>query len=341
MKQIKDIFPQLAEPKKVVITCHQKPDGDAMGSMLGLYHFLVKLGHSVTMISPTSWSDFLSWMPGCKEVLDFDARKDRATEIIREADWIFCLDFNRLSRTRNMEPVLQNIQGVRILIDHHEEPDITSFEYGICVPGKSSTAEMIFDFIVDSGHEAYIDEAIAECLYAGAMTDTGSFRFDSASASVHYMVGKLKEVGFDHGKIHEHLFDNFLENRYRFFGNALLNRMEVFYEYNAVLIAIPQQDLIRYNIRSGDTEGLVNMPLSMKGIKLSALIIDRGEERKSSFRSKGEFDVNTFARTYFHGGGHFNAAGGKNDEPLDEVVKIFKSALKENEVLLAEDLFKN
>lgn len=341
MKLINEIFAQLQSPRKVVITCHQKPDGDAMGSMLGLYHFLKQFGHDVTPVSPTGWADFLNWMPGCDKVVDFDSRKEFASELLHEADWIFCLDFNRLSRTKNMASVLETVGGARVLIDHHEEPDTESFEYGICEPDKSSTAEMIYDFIVNSGNEVMINKPIAECLYAGAMTDTGSFRFDSASASVHLMVARLKQEGFDHSKIHENLFDNFLENRYRFFGNALLNRMEVFYEYNAVLIAIPQHDLIKYNIRSGDTEGLVNMPLSMKGIKLSALIIDRGDERKSSFRSKGQFDVNTFARTYFNGGGHFNAAGGKNDESLNEVVNIFKKALKENEALLADQIFKN
>jgi phosphoesterase RecJ-like protein len=162
------------------------------------------------------------------------------------------------------------------------------------------------------------------------MTDTGSFRFNSTSADVHRMVAALKDKGLNHSQIHENLFDNFLENRFRFFGNILLNRMQVFYEYNTALIAIPQQDLIKYNVKTGDTEGLVNFPLSIKGIKLAAVVIDRGDERKSSFRSKGGFDVNTFARKYFNGCGQFNAAGGKNTESLDEVVKKFKEAIKEN-----------
>ena len=157
----------------------------------------------------------------------------------------------------------------------------------------------------------------------------GSFRFPATSASVHRMVATLKEKGLDHGPVHEALFDNFLENRFRFIGNILLNRMEVFYEYNTALITVPQADLIKYNIKTGDTEGLVNYPLSIKGIKLAAIIIDRGEERKSSFRSKGGFDVNTFARKYFNGGGHFNAAGGQNKEPLEEVVAMFITAMKE------------
>ena len=164
---------------------------------------------------------------------------------------------------------------------------------------------MIYDFIVSSGHEKKINIPVAECLYAGVMTDTGSFRFPSATASVHRMVAALKDVGLEHTKIHEELFDNFLENRLRFFGHVLLNRMTIYYEYNAALISVPWKDLVKYEIKTGDTEGLVNYPLTIKGIKLVALIIDRDEEIKCSFRSKDNFDVNSFARKYFDGGGHF------------------------------------
>ncbi|MGF2411159.1 MAG: DHH family phosphoesterase [Ferruginibacter sp.] len=330
MQPIQDIFPLLGQPKKVVITTHQKPDADAMGSSLALYHFLNQFGHSVTVISPTNWATFLGWMPGCKAVLDFEAPNDKASNAIAEADWIFCLDFNTLSRTKRMEEKLMAAKAQRILIDHHREPQTEVFAYGISDTGKSSTAEMIYDFIVASGNEEKITPEIAECIYAGTMTDTGSFRFPSTTASVHHMVAKLKERGLEHSHVHEELYDNFLENRFRFIGNVLLNRMEIFYEYNTALIAIPQQDLVKYDMRTGDTEGIVNYPLSIKGIKLAAVIIDRGEERKSSFRSKGGFDVNTFARKYFNGGGHFNAAGGFNKEPLEEVVAKFKQAMKEN-----------
>lgn len=198
---------------------------------------------------------------------------------------------------------------------------------------------MVYDFIKESGNSDKINAAVGECLYAGVMTDTGSFRFNSTSSNVHRMIADLKDRGLEHSKIHENLFDNFLEGRFRFFGNILLNRMEVYYEYNTALIAIPQQDLIKYNVKTGDTEGLVNFPLSIKGIKLAAVIIDRGDERKSSFRSKGGFDVNTFARKYFNGGGHFNAAGGRNTEPLEEVVKRFKEAIRENKEQLSSYQF--
>jgi phosphoesterase RecJ-like protein len=330
MKPINEIYSLLEQPKKVVITFHQKPDADAMGSGLGLYNFLIQLGHSVTVISPTNWASFLSWMPGSKNVVDFEMHTEKAKKILSDTEWLFCLDFNVLNRTKKMEPVIESLNAVKILIDHHQQPQTEAFDYGISDVNKSSTAEMVYDFIVDAGYTEKIDDATAECLYAGVMTDTGSFRFNSTSANVHRMIAALKDKGLKHSQVHENLFDNFLESRFRFFGNILLNRMEIFYEYNAALIAIPQSDLIRFNVKTGDTEGLVNFPLSIKGIRLAAVIIDRGDERKSSFRSKGGFDVNTFARKYFNGGGHFNAAGGRNLESLDEVVKKFKAAVKEN-----------
>jgi phosphoesterase RecJ-like protein len=330
MRPVSEIFPLLGEPKNVVITFHQKPDADAMGSGLGLYNFLVRFGHTVEVISPTNWAAFLNWMPGAKKVIDFEMQNAKALEALHRADWLFCLDFNVLSRTRNMEPVINGLDCVKILIDHHQQPQTEAFDFGISDTSKSSTAEMVFDFIIASGQSDRISKEVAECLYAGVMTDTGSFRFNSTSADVHRMVAKLKEAGLEHSQIHENLFDNFLESRFRFFGNTLLNRMELFYEYNTALIAIPQKDLIKFNVKTGDTEGLVNFPLSIKGIRLAAVIIDRGDERKSSFRSKGGFDVNTFARTYFNGGGHFNAAGGRNTEPLDQVIEKFLKAIEEN-----------
>ena len=339
MHQINEIYPLLKEPRKIVITTHQKPDGDAMGSSLGLFHFLKQFGHQITVISPTNWADFLDWMPGTKEVLDYERQTAEANLAIDDADWIFCLDFNTLNRTRRMEERLVNATGQRILIDHHQEPQEDKFAYGSSDTAKSSTCEMVYDLIINSGNDDKINEFVAECLYAGVMTDTGSFRFPITSAAVHRMVANLKDKGLQHSRVHEELFDNYLENRFRFIGNVLQNRMEIFYEYNTALIAVPQQDLVKYNIITGDTEGLVNYPLSIKGIKLAAIIIDRGEERKCSFRSKGGFDVNTFARKYFNGGGHFNASGGQSKDPLEEVVEKFIQAMKENKDQLSNYQF--
>lgn len=334
MKPIQDIFPLMSQPRRVVITTHQKPDADAMGSSLALGHFLSQFGHTVTIISPTNWAGWVNWMPGTKEVLDYEKDKQKAEAILDNAEWLFCLDFNIFHRTKTMTEKLKELTCTKILIDHHQEPDVDSFDYGISNTAKSSTCEMVYDFIVDSGHGDKINEEIGECIYAGVVGDTGSFRFSSAHAGVHSLVADLKSRGLNHGKIHEGLFDNFLENRLRFIGHVLLHRMEIFYEFNTALIAIPKSDILKYHIKTGDTEGLVNFPQSIQGIKLVALVIDRDEERKWSFRSKGEFDCNTFARKYFEGGGHYNAAGGRSSDSLEQTVEKFKLAMKENESLL-------
>lgn len=313
---------------------HQKPDADAMGSSLALTHFLRQFGHSVTVISPTNWARWLNWMPGCNEVLDYEINKEKSDLILNEADWLFCLDFNIFHRTKTLASKLKEINCIKILIDHHQEPDEPSFNYGISDVSKSSTSEMIYDFIVASGNQDKITEEISECLYAGVVSDTGSFRFPSAKAEVHQLVADLKSKGLKHQKVHENLFDNFLENKLRFTGHVLLHRMEVLYEYNTVLVAISKSDLLKYHVKTGDTEGLVNFPQTIQGIKLVGLVIDRDEERKWSFRSKGDFDCNTFARTYFNGGGHYNAAGGHTNDSLEVTVQKFKQALKENKSLL-------
>lgn len=313
---------------------HQKPDADAMGSSLGLSLFLRRLNFHTTVISPTNWAEWLKWMPGCAEVIDYEFSTEKAVNVLAEAEWVFCLDFNTLTRTRHMAGRIRKLTAPKLLIDHHRQPESEVFTYGISDTDKSSTSEMVYDLIVASGHADKIDRDIATCLYAGVMSDTGSFRFPGATAAVHRMVAALEDTGINHTRIHEDLFDNFLENRLRFIGFVLMNRMEIFYEYNAALIAVPWKDLVRYEIKTGDTEGLVNYPLSIQGIKMAALIVDRDEEVKCSFRSKGEFDVNTFARNYFDGGGHFNAAGGRSTDTLEATVQRFINALSENSSLL-------
>lgn len=329
MKAIQELYPLLNTPTNVVITTHQKPDADAMGSSLALYHLLVQLGHHVTVVSPTNWAGWLNWMPGVETVMDFELNREKVAAIINDAGWLFCLDFNIFHRTKNLAPLLQAAECTKILIDHHQEPDSVNFHYGVSNTAKSSTCEMIYDFIIESGNDAKLTLGMAECLYAGVMADTGSFRFPSAKASVHTMVAHLKQKGLQHTKVHEHIYDNFLESRMRFIGHVLLNRMDISYEYNTALIAISKKDLLRYQIKTGDTEGLVNYPLSIQGIKLAALCIDRDEERKWSFRSKGDFDVNTFARKHFEGGGHYNAAGGRSSDPLEQTVQHFINVIKE------------
>lgn len=334
MRPIHELYTKVTEPRKVAITMHQKPDADAMGSTLGLYHFLVQFGHDVQVVSPTNWARWLDWMPDVNKVLDYELHRAKADEFLETADWLFCLDFNHFGRTKLLASKLAELKCTKILIDHHQEPDTQSFDFGVSSTGKSSTCEMVYDFIVQSGHRDKINIYISECLYAGVVADTGSFRFSSTHASVHQMVATLKEQGLEHTKVHEALYDNFLENRLRFLGHVLSNRMEVIYELNTALIYITKADLLKYNIKTGDTEGIVNYPQSIQGIKLVGFVVDRDEERKWSFRSKGHFDCNKFARQYFGGGGHFNAAGGQDRESLEKTIQKFKQAIRENNDLL-------
>jgi phosphoesterase RecJ-like protein len=336
MQSIDQFYPLLKQRFKAVITAHQKPDGDAMGSSLALYHFLKQLGHEVTVVSPTNWAQFLNWMPGTEQVIDFEANKAQATEIVQAADYIFCLDFNILHRTKHLEPIIKSAKGIKILIDHHQQPDTPSFEYGVSDVKMSSTCEMIYDFIVQSGHSNLINLDIATCLYTGLMTDTGSFRFPSTTASVHKIVAHLKELGLQHSKIHEAIYDQSTEGRLKFMGNAFLNRMHVFPEYKTAVMAIPKTDIYKFELKTGDTEGLVNYLLSIQGIKFAAIVIDREEERKWSFRSKGNFDVNIFARTHFEGGGHANAAGGSSLKSVDETFEDFKKILENYKTQLTQ-----
>ncbi|MCW3465604.1 DHH family phosphoesterase [Chitinophaga nivalis] len=333
MKSIEEIKPLLENPKKVVITMHQKPDADAMGSSLALYHYLIQKGHDVTVISPTNFPDFLKWMPGADGVIDYESSTDKAMQALEGIELLFCLDFNALYRTKNLAPHLEPLQCTRVLIDHHLEPQPV-FDYGVSDTGASSTAQLVYETIYKLGDEKLINLEIAQCIYAGTVTDTGSFRFASTTARVHRMVADLMDRGLRHEVIHQAIYDNFLENRLRFLGHSLLNRMEVFYEFNTAMLAIPYSDLKRFDLQTGDTEGLVNFLLSIQGIKMAALIIDRNVEVKLSFRSKGDFDVNTFARKYFDGGGHFNASGGRSTDSLEKTVNRFIKAVEENETAL-------
>ena len=336
MQAIEQFYPMLNQPFKAVITAHQKPDGDAMGSTLGLYHFLKQLGHEVTVISPTNWAQFLDWMPGVDQVIDFEANKNEASQIVANADYVFCLDFNILHRTKHLEPIIRDSKALKILIDHHQQPDTPSFAYGISDVKMSSTCEMVYDFIVQSGHSNLINLDIATCLYTGLMTDTGSFRFPSTTASVHKIVAHLKELGLQHAKIHENIYDNSTEGRLKFMGNAFLNRMTVLPEFKTAIMAIPKTDIYKFELKTGDTEGLVNYLLSIEGIKFAAIVIDREEERKWSFRSKGNFDVNIFARTHFEGGGHANAAGGRSSKSVEETLEDFKTIIENYKTQLTQ-----
>ena len=334
MRPIQDAFPLLQAPKKIFITTHHKPDGDAIGSMLGLYHYLSYKGHDVTPVSPGEIPDFLAWMPGVAEMLDYEAQPQAAIEALTGADLIFCLDFNDYSRTKHLEPYLAAATQPKILLDHHLFPKPV-WDYGLSVPDKSSTCELVYDFINMCQDNAMISLDIAVCLYTGLMTDTGSFKYPATTASVHTMAADLKSRGLDHTRIHEEVYDSWSEGRMRFLGYVLIEKMEVFRKYNSALIALSRKDLNLFKAQNGDTEGLVNYPLSIAGIRFATLITERSDEVKLSFRSKGDFDVSAFAKEHFEGGGHFNASGGRTKLSFMETIANFKKILQEQHPVIS------
>jgi len=328
MRPIQDAFPLLQTPKKIFITTHHKPDGDAIGSMLALYHYLVKKGHHVTAVSPGELPDFLLWIPGVNILLNYESEPKDALEALSSCDIIFGLDFNSFGRTKHLEKALAEARQPKILIDHHLLPDPV-WDYGMSIPEKSSTSEMVYDFINMNNDNALIDKDIAACIYTGVMTDTGSFRFPITTASVHELVADLKHKGLNHSLIHDEVYDSWTIGRMRFLGYVLVDKMEIFPKYNAGLISLTRKEMNLFNVRNGDTEGLVNYPLSISGVRFATLITERSDEVKLSFRSKGDFDVSAFARQYFDGGGHFNASGGRSKTSFIETVAYFKKILSD------------
>jgi phosphoesterase RecJ-like protein len=328
MKPIIEVVAQLNTPKKIAITCHYRPDGDAIGSILGLFHYLSLKGHEVMPITPNEVPDFLSFLPGFDTLVNFEALPSKATAFIEAADYIFCLDYNNLSRVHALTPVLEAATQDLILIDHHLQPSEV-FAYGISDSSKSSTCEMVYDFIDAAGDEHLVNEQIGTCIYTGMLTDTGSFRFPSTSARVHEIIMHLKNKGLQHHLVHEAVYDNWTLNRLQFMGFVLSQKMEVFPSIHSGIIALSSEEMERFQLQNGDTEGLVNYPLSIQGIKFAALITEKEKEIRLSLRSKGNVDVNTLARTHFSGGGHFNAAGGKSNLTLTETITKLKEILND------------
>lgn len=326
----------LTEPKKIVITTHHKPDGDALGSSLGLFHFLKKFNHTVHVVVSSDFPDFLDWMPGRKEVISFPEQASLSKQLLADADIIFCLDYSALSRTQILEPYIAQSAAQKWMIDHHLDPedfaDLTYWD-----SNAAATAQLIYTFIADVLQaKAKIDADIATCLYAGIMTDTGSFRFKSTTSAVHHIIASLIDAGARNWEIHEQIYNSSTERRLKFLGYALLNCLEVIPEYNTAVFAISKADLAQFKITTGDTEGLVNYALSIKGIRLAALIVDRTELIKLSLRSIGEIPCNEICKKHFNGGGHLNASGGSSTADLATVVQTFKSILTEYKEILTK-----
>lgn len=317
----------LNSPKKIVIVTHHKPDADALGSSLGLWGFLKKKNHQVTVITPTDYPQFLHWMSGNDQVLIFnEGNQEESAKLLEQAEVVFCLDFSSLHRINELGEMVRESPSVKVLIDHHLDPEDFA-HYSFWSSQAAATAEIIYEMIVDLGEQHLVDSSIAEALYAGIMTDTGSFRHSNTTQNVHKIAANLIEHGADTHKVSRLIYDSNTLERVRFTGFALSERLVVLEEFNTAYIAISAKDLARFNSKTGDTEGLVNYALSIKGIVLAALIIDRSEVIKISFRSIGDFPANQLAQEHFEGGGHKNAAGGKSSLSLTETVDKFVKLL--------------
>ncbi|MCE3260249.1 MAG: bifunctional oligoribonuclease/PAP phosphatase NrnA [Bacteroidetes bacterium] len=318
----------LKKVDNIVIVTHWSPDGDAMGSSLALYHYLKALKKTATVVVPNDYPEFLQWMPGNKGVLVYEKDTAKVNKLLARAGAIFTLDFNSFKRIEKLGEVIAATSAPKILVDHHQQPDNYASLYFHDVKA-CSTCELVFDLIEGLGGKKLIDKKIAACLYVGLMTDTGSFRYASVNAKTHLIISELMKTGIAPSDIHSAVYDTYSESRMKLLGYALSEKMRVLEGLPVAYISLTEEELKRFDYKKGDTEGLVNYPFAIKGIKVCALFNEGEGGVKVSFRSKGKIDVNKFARAYFNGGGHINAAGGKSYESLEATVQKFVSLAKD------------
>jgi phosphoesterase RecJ-like protein len=317
-----------SKPLQIVIFPHQRPDADALGSCLGLAAIFQKQGHQVNVISATKFPKFLNWMPNSEKVVIFPDDKQKSRELLAQADLLCCLDFSAPSRMAPLDKEIENLDAKILMIDHHLGK-VDFADYELWDTEAAAAAELVYDFICMIGAKELIDIPVAQCLYAGIMTDTGSFKYPSTSSKVHLIAAELKKLGLNSSRIHNLIYDSNTEDRLRFLGHALLHNLKVFPEYRTAYFVISQEDIKRFNFQQGDSEGLVNYALSIEGICFAATMIDYKKEIRISLRSTGDFPVNDVASKYFHGGGHKNASGGRVTIPLNETEEIFTNFLPE------------
>jgi len=321
---------------KAVIVTHVSPDGDAIGSSLGLYHYLIELGLEATVIVPNDFPSFLKWPKGAKDILIHEKYPEFANKLINEADLIFCLDFNTLNRIKDVAQAVESSEAKKILVDHHPFPDDFS-DVTISYPEISSTSELIFRLICRMGDYELMSKVAAEAIYMGMMTDTGAFTYNSNSPEIYYIIGQLLSKGIDKDQIYSNVYHNYSADRYRMMGYMLSEKMKIYEEYGAALIWLDNEEQSRFNGKKGDTEGFANLPLNIKGITFSAFFREDGEMVKISFRSQGDFPSNKFATQCYNGGGHLNAAGGEFYGPLKDAIEIFEKILPEYSDLLVNN----
>ena len=327
----------LIDKKNIAIIPHYNPDGDAIGSCLGLMHMLNKFGHNTKIISPNSVPSFLCWTPGFNEILFFDQNEKHCCEAIANAELIFTLDFNDLNRTGEMVQFIKNANAKIILIDHHQNPkDYANLIFSD--PNISSTCELLYEIFLRLGFEKKIDKTISTCIYLGMMTDTGSFKFPSVTSRTHDIVSNLISMGIKTSCIHNKVYNNSSESKIKILGRALEN-LNIISEFKTAYMFLEKKDLESLNYQKGDSEGIVNYGLSLSGVNFSTIFIeDFNDEKKIkiSFRSIGEFSCDNFARKHFNGGGHKNAAGGKDHGSIFEVINKFKKILTNYKIDLSK-----
>ncbi len=328
-EKIKLLKALISEKKNIVIIVHRGPDGDAMGSALGLYNVLVQLGHIVTVITPNDYASFLYWLPGNEKVIVFTEEKEKAKQITTDTDLIFLLDFGQIGRLDDYGGIVQNSTAKKVMIDHHQEPDEHISDILFSDVTACSTAQIVFEIIKELGYKNLINKDVAECLYTGIMTDTGSFKYSSTTERTHHIIAELIGKGAENSKIHDLVYDNFSENRVKLLGYCLNQKLQIFKENKAAIISLNAEELKQFKFKKGDTEGIVNYALSIEDIIFAVFIAEKEGLVKLSLRSKGNFKVNEIAKKYFSGGGHKNAAGGISDISVNDTIEKLKEIFNE------------
>lgn len=333
-QQISELRNLLSAPRSIAIVSHKHPDGDAIGSSLGLYHYLIGKGHMVSVVMPTDYPHFLKWMDGTSSVTNHERDAGKGDALIMGCDILFCLDFNTPDRAFTLEKAIRATPATKVMIDHHPQPE-PFVDFMFSDTTSCSTAQLVHRFITMMG-DTVPDRACGECLYAGILTDSGSFRFPSTTSETHRIVADLLDAGVDNAAVYDRIHNNGTEHRMRLLGYCINDKLTVLPEFSTGFISLSLEEKDRFHFRPGDTEGTVNYPLSIEGIHFSAMFIEDKEMVKISFRSIGDFDVNAFARAHFNGGGHRNAAGGRSDLPMDETLKKFVGLLPQHAKQLGE-----
>lgn len=324
------------QKQHIVIVSHRNPDGDAMGAACALFNYFKKAGHDVYMVVPNNYPQFLNWLPHIKNTLIYEWHSDKCKEIFSRCTLLFAVDFNDLSRIREFEEHLRQVNCYKVLIDHHPEPGNFA-NFTISDTRVSSTCELVYSFLTQIGEKSLIDKDTAECIYVGIMTDTGCFSFNSSKPETFEIVGDLLEAGIEKDKIFGLVYNNYSVDRMRLMGHCLHEKMVYLPEYATAYITLSQEDIKKYNFKVGDSEGFVNIPLSIRGVKMSALFTEKSDVVKISLRSKGNFAVNTITSKYFEGGGHANASGGESKLSLDATVEKFVRILDDYKAQLQDE----